>query len=321
MMEKRYEMKKLQNAEKLRFYSTYTILFAICMLCTSLYFINNKATFIWSVDGISQHYNALAYYGEYLRDIFWNLFENHRLAIPTYDFSIGYGADVLNTLHYYVIGDPLNLLAVFVQKEHTEILFHVLIIARIYLAGIAFCIFARSKGNRSSAVLVGVPIYLFSEYVLYFFCKHPFFLNPLIYFPLILLGVDKIYRKKGPGLYIISLIISVCSNFYFFYMLGILTVIYAVFQYFYFYHSIQWKTLCRLLLKFGVYTFWLCVWRECFCCLLWGFCFKQEECLMKLWFLSYMGLSIMHAFFQASLVWIVRDIKHFSDIQLLLFRQ
>lgn len=254
MMEKRYEMKKLQNAEKLRFYSTYTILFAICMLCTSLYFINNKATFIWSVDGISQHYNALAYYGEYLRDIFWNLFENHRLAIPTYDFSIGYGADVLNTLHYYVIGDPLNLLAVFVQKEHTEILFHVLIIARIYLAGIAFCIFARSKGNRSSAVLVGVPIYLFSEYVLYFFCKHPFFLNPLIYFPLILLGVDKIYRKKGPGLYIISLIISVCSNFYFFYMLGILTVIYAVFQYFYFYHSIQWKTLCRLLLKFGVYT-------------------------------------------------------------------
>lgn len=235
-------MKKTKNIERFKFYGGYTVLFTICMICTSLYFIYNKSTFIWSVDGISQHYNALAYYGEYLRDILWNLFEKHSIIIPTYDFSIGYGADVLNTLHYYVIGDPLNLLAVFVPKEHTEILFHVLVILRIYLAGITFSVFARSRGNRSSAVLAGVPIYLFSEYVLYFFCKHPFFLNPLIYFPLILLGVDRIYRKKGPGIYIVALIISACSNFYFFYMLGILTVIYAVFQYFGFYHSIQWKT-------------------------------------------------------------------------------
>lgn len=247
-------MKKTKNIERFKFYGGYTVLFTICMICTSLYFIYNKSTFIWSVDGISQHYNALAYYGEYLRDILWNLFEKHSIIIPTYDFSIGYGADVLNTLHYYVIGDPLNLLAVFVPKEHTEILFHVLVILRIYLAGITFSVFARSRGNRSSAVLAGVPIYLFSEYVLYFFCKHPFFLNPLIYFPLILLGVDRIYRKKGPGIYIVALIISACSNFYFFYMLGILTVIYAVFQYFGFYHSIQWKTVFRLLLKFGLYT-------------------------------------------------------------------
>lgn len=168
------------------------------MICTSLYFIYNKSTFIWSVDGISQHYNALAYYGEYLRDILWNLFEKHSIIIPTYDFSIGYGADVLNTLHYYVIGDPLNLLAVFVPKEHTEILFHVLVILRIYLAGITFSVFARSRGNRSSAVLAGVPIYLFRN-TCCIFLQTSIFLNPLIYFPLILLGVDRIYRKKDRG--------------------------------------------------------------------------------------------------------------------------
>ena len=116
-------MKKTKNIERFKFYGGYTVLFTICMICTSLYFIYNKSTFIWSVDGISQHYNALAYYGEYLRDILWNLFEKHSIIIPTYDFSIGYGADVLNTLHYYVIGDPLNLLAVFVPKEHTEFYF------------------------------------------------------------------------------------------------------------------------------------------------------------------------------------------------------
>ena len=97
------------------------------------------------------------------------------LSFPLTIFLIGYGADVLNTLHYYVIGDPLNLLAVFVPKEHTEILFHVLVILRIYLAGITFSVFARSRGNRSSAVLAGVPIYLFSEYVLYFSANIHFF--------------------------------------------------------------------------------------------------------------------------------------------------
>ena len=83
-------MKKTKNIERFKFYGGYTVLFTICMICTSLYFIYNKSTFIWSVDGISQHYNALAYYGEYLRDILWNLFEKHSIIIPTYDFSIGY---------------------------------------------------------------------------------------------------------------------------------------------------------------------------------------------------------------------------------------
>ena len=247
-------MKKLKNIGKLKFYSCYTVLFIICMICTSVWFLLNKATFIWSGDGISQHYNALAYYGGYLRDIISNLLEKRQLVIPTYDFSIGYGADIINTLHYYVIGDPLNLLAVFVSEKYTEVLFHVLVIIRIYLAGITFSVFARSRGNKSSAVLAGVPVYLFSEYVLYFFCKHPFFLNPLIYLPLILLGVDRIYRKKGPGMYIFALILSACSNFYFFYMQGILTVIYAIFQYFAYYHAIKWKKVAQLLAKFGLYT-------------------------------------------------------------------
>ena len=245
---------KMKNTERFRFYGCYTILFIICMVCTSLWFFWNKATFIWSVDGISQHYNALAYYGEYLRNIIRNLIENQSLVVPTYDFSIGYGADIFNTLQYYVIGDPLNLLAAFAPRQYTEILFQALVIVRIYLAGITFSVFARSRGNDYSAILAGLPVYLFSEYVLYFFCKHPFFLNPMIYLPLILLGVDRIYRKKGPGMYIAALIISACSNFYFFYMLGILTVIYAVFQYFAFYHSIQWKRVVHLLVKFGLYT-------------------------------------------------------------------
>mgnify|MGYP002226681719 CR=1 FL=1 len=134
------------------------------------------------------------------------LFEKHSIIIPTYDFSIGYGADVLNTLHYYVIGDPLNLLAVFVPKEHTEILFHVLVILRIYLAGITFSVFARSLETDHLRFWLECRFIFFRNTCCIFSANIHFFLNPLIYFPLILLGVDRIYRKKGPGIYIVALI-------------------------------------------------------------------------------------------------------------------
>ena len=35
--------------------------------------------------------------------------------------SLGYGADVIATLNYYAIGDPLNLLYGFVPVKYTEI--------------------------------------------------------------------------------------------------------------------------------------------------------------------------------------------------------
>lgn len=51
-----------------------------------------------------------------------------------WDLNIGYGSDILTTLHYYVIGDPLTLLSVFFKSSQTEFLYEFLIFLRIYLA-------------------------------------------------------------------------------------------------------------------------------------------------------------------------------------------
>lgn len=68
-----------------------------------------------------QHLNSLAYYGEYLRNILHSVFVEHKFEIPMWDMHIGYGSDILTTLHYYVIGDPLTLLSVFVSPEKQNI--------------------------------------------------------------------------------------------------------------------------------------------------------------------------------------------------------
>ena len=79
-------------------------------------------------DGVQQHLSALVYYGRYLREIVKGVLFEHRLAIPLWDFCLGYGSDVYDTLHYYVIGDPFALLAVFVPQRYMEYLYWALII-------------------------------------------------------------------------------------------------------------------------------------------------------------------------------------------------
>ena len=166
-----------------------------------LFFYLNGKSLIWSHDGVPQHLNSLAYYGEYLREILRQLFIEHKLEIPMWDMHIGYGSDILTTLHYYVIGDPLTLLSVFVPVDKTEYLYEFLIFFRIYLAGITFSSYCFYHKNSKQATLLGALIYIFAGWTIYASMKHPYFANPMIYLPLILLGIDKIYRREKPYLF------------------------------------------------------------------------------------------------------------------------
>ena len=62
----------------------------------------------------------------------------------------------------YILGDPLNLLSFFVPIRYTEILYHVLVIVRLYLAGIAFYVYCLYHSYESRQILPGVLIYVFS---------------------------------------------------------------------------------------------------------------------------------------------------------------
>ncbi|MBD5542784.1 MAG: YfhO family protein [Lachnospiraceae bacterium] len=224
--------KRKQCGEYVKFYLLYTAVFVCTAALVFTAFMKGGKSFIWRPDGLKQHYLSLAYYGEYLREIIHNLFVEHKFLIPMWDMNIGYGADILLTLHYYVLGDPLNLLSVFVPAEKTEYLYEALILLRIYLSGIAFSAYAFSHKKNKSGTLIGMLLYCFSGYVLYAGVKHPYFTNPMIYLPFLLIGIDRIFKKKRPYLFIAAVTVSAVSNFYFFYMLCIFMFLYAVFRYF-----------------------------------------------------------------------------------------
>lgn len=242
---------KWKNAD---FYLLYTIAFAGIALFLYMRFYLNGKSLIWSHDGVPQHLNSLAYYGRYLRKILHTLFIEHKLSIPMWDLNIGYGSDILTTLHYYVIGDPLTLLSVFFKSSQTEFLYEFLIFLRIYLAGIAFSRYAFYHKNSKQAVFMGSMIYIFAGWTIYAAMKHPYFSNPMIYLPFILMGIDKIYKKEKPYIFIWSVALAGLSNFYFFYMLGIFMVLYAAVRYFEQFEDRSLKNIGRWLGTFFVYS-------------------------------------------------------------------
>lgn len=227
---------KKVTKRRFQFFLAYTICYLILAYAIFSVFLTEQKSFVWVPDGLQQHFNALLYYRRWLREIVHTLFVEHQFSVKLWDIHIGMGSDVLTTLHYYVIGDPLNLLSVFVTDEsYMELFYDGMILLRIYLAGLAFAAYCRFHGQRPYPTLLGSIVYAFCYWVI-IAIRHPYFLNPMIYLPLILIGVDKIYQKKKPWLYIAMLAIATISSFYFAYMICIFIVIYVTLRYFMQYH-------------------------------------------------------------------------------------
>ena len=250
-MKKFFSKENFRKKKKADFYILYTVVFAAISLFVYSYFYLNGKSLIWSHDGVPQHINALAYYGEYLRNVLKNLAVNHKFSCPMWDMNIGYGSDILTTLHYYVIGDPLTLFSVFVPRKNTEILYEILIFVRIYLAGITFSFYCFYRKNPKQATFIGSLVYIFAGWTIYASMKHPYFSNPMIYLPLVLMGVEKVYKKEKPYLFIWATAVAAMSNFYFFYMISIFMVLYAAFRYFGIFRERSVKDVFQWFLKFA----------------------------------------------------------------------
>lgn len=223
----------MRNMTKRQIITVYTILFFVFCMIVLYPFYKNGISLVWGQngkDGLVQHFNAVAYWGEYLREFVKNLIHG-KFRLPMWDMSIGYGGDILTTLNYYAVGDPLNLIYVFSNRHTAEYFYDFAVILRMYLIGLSFICYGCYMKKDSHGILFGSFVYLFSGFMFKSALRHPFFLNPMIYLPLLFLGTEKIYRKEKPYLFTGIVMVAAMSNFYFFYMLTAVTVIYALIRF------------------------------------------------------------------------------------------
>ena len=98
-------------------------------------------------------------------------------------------------------------------------------------------------------------IYVFAGWTIYAAMKHPYFSNPMIYLPLILMGIDKIYKKEKPYIvYLVSRTGRICRIFTSFICSESLWCSMQQFRYFEQFEDRSLKNIGRWLGTFFVYS-------------------------------------------------------------------
>ncbi|MBO4449796.1 MAG: YfhO family protein [Clostridiales bacterium] len=221
--------------KKRNYIALYTLIFAVMSAAFALTVYLNGKTQICNFDGDGQHIKALVYYSEWIRSILKNIFVDHKFEFPCWSFSIGYGADIPTSLHYYAVGDPFAIFCVFFPAQHMRVFYELSIYLRLWCAGLAFSYFCFGKKDLKMSycsVMAGAFTYIFCAFALVNSVKHIFFLTPMVFLPLVLIGVDRLLEKKCPWVFIFAVFFSAVSSFYFFYMIVFITVLYAAFEMF-----------------------------------------------------------------------------------------
>ncbi len=198
----------------------YSLCYLVIITFITILFSYYNKSFVWvnvSFDGLDQHIVNL----HLLKKILLGNFN-------TFFFNIGYGIDLFSNFTYYIFGDFPSFLILFFPDDMLEVAYKLIIFLRIYLVGFSFIIYTNNKNYRDESVVIGALLYTFSSYVLFAMARHPYFLNALIIFPILLLSVEKLVLQDKKIFFIIMVFILFTSSFYFGYMLSIIVLIYGI---------------------------------------------------------------------------------------------
>lgn len=199
----------------------FSILFVmtICAMYCALFF--SGKTLIREIDGLDQHYPFFLYIGKWIRASLLDLISGRGLP-QVWNLNFGYGADMLTTLGAY-LPDPFNWLSALVPPAFSEAGFVGTVILRLWCSGVTFLVYCRRKRFDTAASVVAALLYATCG-VTVIAPVQTFFVNPMITFPLVVMGMSKVMDGERPTLFICSLAATFAVYFYFGYMTCILLV-------------------------------------------------------------------------------------------------
>ena len=203
----------------------YTFLFLLVVLPSVALLLLSGKTLLWKLDAYYQHYPALGYTGEAIRGILAG--EGFKMV----DLSLGQGLDVIGTLAYYGLFNPVHWLAALFPGDMLEGYYQFMIFAYMYIAGALMCVYLRMMN-----VLHGKGWLLPLSGILFAFCgyhsmaliKHPYFANGSIYLLLMLISIERIFRGRSFLMMSLVTALMLAVNFYFGFQTTLLAVIYIV---------------------------------------------------------------------------------------------
>ncbi|CAM3364694.1 YfhO family protein [Vagococcus fessus] len=208
----------------------YSILFIMVAIISFFAFFFGDYALVYNGDGYSQHYTLFKNFREELLALI-----RTGAFPPMWDWSYGIGSSWFSKYVYYNLGDVFSYLSILSPTKYLAQWFSFLVLFRAYLAGLAYYSYAKRKLTSRTALIVTSLTYAFSPLVIMNITRHPFFINVMIIFPLLLLGIDKVMKEKKIAWFIMVTIWAIVNNFYFAWLLAIGGFVYLILNYIYVY--------------------------------------------------------------------------------------
>ena len=217
----RLECNKLSDRKKTLY--LYSLVFLIVFYAAFSAFMIGKRNFICIFDGREIYFQSYIYNGIWVRQIISN-FLHGDFSIPLYDFSKGWGAKIFDGGF-----DPIDLLITpFFDTAHAEALYLILIILKLYLAGLSFLYLCHYFRKDRISSLTGCFVYLFSAYMVYAGLAFPIYIAPMIQLPLLIVGAERVMRKEKSIGFVFTVMYTALYGYYHFYMHTILIGLYCI---------------------------------------------------------------------------------------------
>lgn len=152
----------------------------------------------------------------------------HKLANSqslAYSWNLGLGLPFSPILSYYLTS-PANLIIMLIDSSLIADAIDIMIIIKISLCAVTFCYYLSKNYENRNLLTVSISLcYALSSYVCTY-CFNIIWLDALILFPLIVLGIQYIYEERKYKLYFFSLFITILSNYYIAIIICIFSLLY-----------------------------------------------------------------------------------------------
>ncbi len=171
----------------------------------------------------------LPFYSEYQRSIN-SILQGNGIGEMFYSFSGGAGFNYL-AVYFYYLSSPLNLFVLLIKREQLLSFISILMVIKVSCASGTMGLYllhspffshiSLKKISYKSVAVISLSIaYSVNSFTLGYL-YNVMWLDCLVLFPIVILGLERLIKKNSRVLYIIALFLCIWSNYYFAFLICI----------------------------------------------------------------------------------------------------
>ncbi len=198
------------------FFAFFLPFFVVGLLFAALLFLLPNGNSI-TISDMEQQYLPLMVY-----------FKNHLFEL--FSFSKDFGSNMIGTLAYYLMS-PFNFISLFFSAEKMDAALLLIVWLKLSIAGFTSYLFFQNhfKTKEKGIFYVFSLIYVLSGFTTaYFF--NIIWLDAVYMLPIVMIGIERLMKKKKSGLYLFSLGYTILTNYYMGYIVCIFSCLYFIYQ-------------------------------------------------------------------------------------------